>query len=107
MRAVEGHRAEPLVRDPYAAAFVKAAAGQLPRPMPVTPEEVAGGSSGGTGAAIGRLVAGRWIVVGQARVGELVERRLVGGAKRMLEACDDLDVARQGDFGHCSFPSVR
>jgi hypothetical protein len=27
MRAVKGHRAEPLVGDPYAAAFVKAAAG--------------------------------------------------------------------------------
>jgi len=27
MRAVEGHHAEPLVRDPYAAAFVKAGAG--------------------------------------------------------------------------------
>jgi methyltransferase (TIGR00027 family) len=40
MRAVEGHHAEPLVRDPYAAAFV-AAAGQLPRPMPVSPEEAA------------------------------------------------------------------
>jgi O-methyltransferase involved in polyketide biosynthesis len=37
--AVEGHHAEPLVRDPYAAAFVKAAAGQLPGPMAVTPEE--------------------------------------------------------------------
>ena len=41
MRAIEGHHAEPLVRDPYAAAFVKAAADQLPRPMPVTPEESA------------------------------------------------------------------
>src|ERR1700744_5213242 len=27
MRAMEGHQAEPLVRDPYAAAFVAAAAG--------------------------------------------------------------------------------
>jgi methyltransferase (TIGR00027 family) len=41
MRAVEGHHAEPLVRDPYAAAFVKAAADQLPGPLPVTPEEAA------------------------------------------------------------------
>ena len=41
MRAVEGHHAEPLVRDPYAAAFVKAAADQLPSPLPVTPEEAA------------------------------------------------------------------
>jgi methyltransferase (TIGR00027 family) len=41
MRAVEGHHAEPLVSDPYAAAFVKAAAGQLPGPLPVTPEEAA------------------------------------------------------------------
>jgi methyltransferase (TIGR00027 family) len=41
MRAMEGHHAEPLIRDPYAAAFVKAAAGQLPAPMPVTPEEAA------------------------------------------------------------------
>jgi len=41
MRAMEGHHAEPLVHDPYAAAFVAAAAGQLPRPMPVTPEEAA------------------------------------------------------------------
>lgn len=41
MRAMEGHHAEPLVRDPYAAAFVGAAAGQLPGPIPVTPEEAA------------------------------------------------------------------
>jgi methyltransferase (TIGR00027 family) len=41
MRAMEGHQAEPLVRDPYAAAFVRAAAGQLPGAMPVTPEEAA------------------------------------------------------------------
>ena len=41
MRAVEGHHAEPLVRDPYAVAFVKAAADQLPSPLPVTPEEAA------------------------------------------------------------------
>jgi methyltransferase (TIGR00027 family) len=41
MRAMEGHHAEPLVRDPYAAAFVRAAADQLPAPMPVTPEEAA------------------------------------------------------------------
>jgi methyltransferase (TIGR00027 family) len=40
MRAMDGHHAEPLVRDPYAAAFVRAA-GQLPGPMPVTPEEAA------------------------------------------------------------------
>lgn len=41
MRAVEGHHAEPLVRDPYAAAFVSAAAGRLPRQIPVTPEDAA------------------------------------------------------------------
>jgi methyltransferase (TIGR00027 family) len=41
MRALEGHHADPLVRDPYAAVFVKAAAGQLPRPVPVTPEQAA------------------------------------------------------------------
>jgi methyltransferase (TIGR00027 family) len=41
MRAVEGHHAEPLVRDPYAAAFVKTAADQLPSPVPVTPAEAA------------------------------------------------------------------
>jgi methyltransferase (TIGR00027 family) len=41
MRAMEGYQAEPLVRDPYAAAFVRAAAGQLPRPVPATPEEAA------------------------------------------------------------------
>ncbi len=33
-----------------------------------------------------RLMAGCWIVVGQARVGELVDRRLVGDAERVLEA---------------------
>jgi methyltransferase (TIGR00027 family) len=42
MRAMEAYHAEPLVRDPYAAGFVEAIAGQLPRPMPVTPEEAAG-----------------------------------------------------------------
>src|SRR5580693_3534194 len=42
MRAMEGYHAEPLVRDPYAAGFVEAVAGRLPRPMPVTPEEAAG-----------------------------------------------------------------
>ena len=41
MRAVEGHHAEPLVRDPYAAAFVTAAADWLPRQIPVTPEDAA------------------------------------------------------------------
>ncbi|MGH3249780.1 MAG: SAM-dependent methyltransferase [Trebonia sp.] len=41
MRALEGHHAEPLVRDPYAAAFVSAAAGQLPAPIAVTPDEAA------------------------------------------------------------------
>jgi methyltransferase (TIGR00027 family) len=41
MRAMEGYHAEPLVRDPYAAGFVEAAAGQLPGPMAVTPEEAA------------------------------------------------------------------
>jgi hypothetical protein len=43
-----------------------------------------------------RLMVGRRIVVDQARVAELVDRRLVGRAKRMLEARDDLDVAGQG-----------
>src|SRR5580765_3810881 len=43
-----------------------------------------------------RLMVGRWIVVDQARVAELVDRRLVGRAKRVLEARDDLDVAGQG-----------
>jgi hypothetical protein len=33
-----------------------------------------------------------WIVVDQARVAEFVDRRLVGRAKRVLEARDDLDV---------------
>jgi len=41
MRAMEGHQAEPLVRDPYATAFVEAAAGQLPGKMAVTPEDAA------------------------------------------------------------------
>src|SRR6185437_14298932 len=43
-----------------------------------------------------RLFAGRWIVIDQARVAELVDRRLVGRAKRVLEARDDLDVAGHG-----------
>jgi hypothetical protein len=38
---MEGHHAEPLVRDPYAAALVEAAADQLPGPIPLTPEEAA------------------------------------------------------------------
>ena len=42
MRAMEGHHPSPLVRDPYAAAFVAAAAPQLPGRIPVTPEEAAG-----------------------------------------------------------------
>jgi methyltransferase (TIGR00027 family) len=41
VRAIEGHHPEPLVRDPYAAAFVRAAADQLPAPMATTPEEAA------------------------------------------------------------------
>ena len=41
MRALEGHQPEPLVRDPYAAAFVAAAADQLPSRIPVTPDEAA------------------------------------------------------------------
>jgi hypothetical protein len=41
-------------------------------------------------------MVGRWIVVDQARVAELVDRRLVGRAKRVLEASDDLDVVGQG-----------
>jgi len=42
-----------------------------------------------------RLFVGR-MVVDQARVAELVDRRLVGRAKRMLETHDDLDVPGQG-----------
>src|SRR6266705_2868687 len=50
-----------------------------------------------------RLMVGRWIVVDQARVAELVDRRLVARAKRVLEARDDLDVDR--DLSHDqSFP---
>jgi methyltransferase (TIGR00027 family) len=41
MRAMDGHHREPLVRDQYAAAFVEAAADQLPGRIPVTPEEAA------------------------------------------------------------------
>jgi methyltransferase (TIGR00027 family) len=41
MRALEGYQAEPLVLDPYAAAFVKAAADQLPAAIPLTPEDAA------------------------------------------------------------------
>jgi methyltransferase (TIGR00027 family) len=41
MRAMEGYQAEPLVRDPYAAAFVEAAADQLPAAIPLTPEDAA------------------------------------------------------------------
>jgi methyltransferase (TIGR00027 family) len=41
MRAMEEYQAEPLVRDPYGAAFVAAAADQLPGAIPVTPEEAA------------------------------------------------------------------
>ena len=41
MRAMEGYQAQPLVRDPYAAAFVEAAADQLPGKMAVTPEDAA------------------------------------------------------------------
>jgi methyltransferase (TIGR00027 family) len=40
-RALEGHQADPLVRDPYAAAFVQAVADQLPGTMAVTPDEAA------------------------------------------------------------------
>src|SRR5712691_5315212 len=47
-----------------------------------------------------RLFVGRWIVVDQARVAELVDRRLVGRAKRVLEACDDLDVDRYLSHDH-------
>src|SRR3984885_14101098 len=43
-----------------------------------------------------RLFVGRWIVVDQARVAELADGRLVGRAKRVLEARDDLDVVGQG-----------
>jgi methyltransferase (TIGR00027 family) len=38
-RAIESCRLVPLVNDPYAAAFVRAAASQLPSPMPATLEE--------------------------------------------------------------------
>lgn len=38
-RAIESRHPAPLVNDPYAAAFVRAAASQLPSPMPATPEE--------------------------------------------------------------------
>jgi methyltransferase (TIGR00027 family) len=41
MRAMEGHHAGPLVRDPYAAAFVAATVGQVPAPIPVTPDDAA------------------------------------------------------------------
>jgi methyltransferase (TIGR00027 family) len=41
MRVMEGHHPRPLFRDPYAAAFVEAAADQLPGRIPVTPEEAA------------------------------------------------------------------
>ena len=40
-RAIEGHQADPLVSDPYAATFVEAVADKLPGPMAVTPEEAA------------------------------------------------------------------
>src|SRR5262245_36330686 len=39
-----------------------------------------------------RLMVGRWIVVDQTGVAELVDCRLVARAKRVLEARDDLDV---------------
>ncbi|ADP81378.1 methyltransferase [Pseudofrankia inefficax] len=38
-RAIETHRDDALINDPFAAAFVRAAA--LPNPMPTTPEELA------------------------------------------------------------------
>jgi methyltransferase (TIGR00027 family) len=38
-RAIESHHEHPLVRDPYAAEFVRAAA--APQPIPLTPEEAA------------------------------------------------------------------
>jgi hypothetical protein len=41
-------------------------------------------------------MAGRWIVVDQARMAELVDGCLIGRAERVLEARDDLDVAGQG-----------
>lgn len=41
LRAMDGHHAQPLVSDPYGAAFVAAAASQLPGKIPVTPEEAA------------------------------------------------------------------
>jgi hypothetical protein len=43
-----------------------------------------------------RLMAGRWIVIDQAPVGELIDRRLIGRAKCLLETRDDLNVAGQG-----------
>jgi len=48
-------------------------------------------------------MVGRWIVVNQAGVAELVDRRLVGRAKRVLEARDDFDVV---GHGRSLFPSV-
>src|SRR5581483_7259263 len=45
-----------------------------------------------------RLVVGRWIVVDQARVTKLVDRRHVARAKRELKAPDDLDVVGHGQF---------
>src|SRR6202035_3357026 len=50
-----------------------------------------------------RLLVRRWIVVDEARIAELVDRRLVGRAKRVLEARDDLDVDRYLSHDH-SFP---
>src|SRR5580704_2645467 len=47
-----------------------------------------------------RLFAGRRIVVDQAPVAKLVDRRLVGRAKRVLEARDDLDVDRYLSHDH-------
>lgn len=41
VRAMEAVHDHPLVTDPYAASFVRAAASQLPSPLPVTPEEAA------------------------------------------------------------------
>ena len=41
MRAMEGHHADPLVRDPYAAAFVAAVADRLPGPIVVSPADAA------------------------------------------------------------------
>jgi hypothetical protein len=48
----------------------------------------------------------RRIVVDEARVANLVDRRLIGRAKRVLEALDDLDVVGQGQASSSSVTVV-